>query len=236
MKRFYKTAMTQPTVGGFAIQLDGKPIMTPKRNPLVVPTAKLAVAVAGEWNAQGEDIDPASMRLTGLSNAAIDIVRPDRENFAANIAKYGESDLLCYRADSPPELVDRQIAMWDPMLIRLEDELGIAFKRVSGVMHQAQPDVTIEVLNCVTGKHDAFTLAALSQIVTITGSLVIGLLAADLALDRDHGWRAAHLDALWQEEQWGTDEEAEKARTHARTNFDAGIDIIELLWVDPVAG
>lgn len=234
MKRFYKTASIQPAEGGFAIQLDGKPIMTPKRNPLIVPTEKLAKAIAGEWNAQGEEIDPGSMRLTGLSNAAIDIVRPDRESFAANIAKYGESDLLCYRADNPQELVDRQIAMWDPMLIRLEDELGIAFKRVSGIMHQPQPDVTVEVLNRVTGKHDAFTLAALSQIVTITGSLAIGLLAADMALDRDHGWRAAHLDALWQEEQWGTDDEAEKARAHARADFDAAIDMIELLWIDPV--
>lgn len=234
MKRFYKEASVDPQEGGFAILLDGKPIRTPQHNPLIVPREKLADAVAAEWNAQGEDLDPASMRLTGLSNAAIDIVRADREGFAASLAKYGESDLLCYRADGPQELIDRQRAMWDPMLIRLEDELGIAFERVTGIMHQPQPETTIEVLQRVTAKHDAFTLAALSPLVTITGSLVIGLLAADMALDRDHGWRAAHLDALWQEEQWGADAEAEATRDHARADYDAAIDLIELLWIDPV--
>lgn len=236
MKRFYKAATTEPVEGGFAILLDGKTINTPQRNALVVPREALAKAIAAEWNGQGEELNLATMRLTGLSNAAIDIVRADREAFADTLAKYGESDLLCYRADGPEELVERQSRVWDPLLIRVEDELGIVFERVTGIMHKPQPETTIEVLRRVTCKQDAFTLAAMSPLVTITGSLILGLLLADNALERDFGWSAAHIDADWQEEQWGTDAEAVATRANARADYDAAIDLVELLWIDSDLG
>ena len=148
MKRFYKEA----TVGEEnRILLDGRPVRTPGRAPLALPNAPLAEAIAEEWNAQGETIDPLAMRLTGLANAAIDRIAPDPAGFAAGLAAYGESDLLCYRAEGPAPLVARQAASWDPILAWARARYDVAFEIVSGILHKKQPAETVGRLAAAVG-------------------------------------------------------------------------------------
>lgn len=225
MKRFWKDVAV---VDG-EIRLDGKPVRTPGRTPLVLPTSALADAVADEWRAVGAEIDPRAMPLTGLANAAIDRVAPDLAAFAATLAKYGESDLLCYRAADPPELAARQAAAWNPPLDWAERTYGVTFEIAQGVIHAAQPPATIARLGAAVAAFDPFRLAALSPIVTVTGSLVLGLALANRALDAEAAWRAAQVDDAWQEEHWGTDPLAEQARAAHRRDFDAGARILELI-------
>lgn len=225
MKRFW-TAVTDE---GGEIRLDGKPVRTPGRVPLALPTPMLAEAVADEWRAVGDTIEPRAMPLTGLANAAIDRIAPDPAGFAAGLAKYGESDLLCYRAAEPPELAARQAAAWNPPLDWAERTYGVTFALATGVIHAAQPPATIARLARAVAAFDPFRLAALSPIVTVTGSLVLGLALAARALDPDAAWRAAQLDEAWQEEQWGVDPLAEQARAVHRRDFDAGVRLLGLL-------
>src|SRR4051794_24466010 len=144
MRRFYEKAAASPEAGGVAILLDGRPVRTPGRVPLRVPTEELAEAIAGEWNAQGETVDPAAMPLTGLANAAIDRVMPDPATFARTLAQYGESDLLCYRAEGPAGLVERQACLWDPLLRWARARYDIDFEVTAGVIHRPQPPGAVE--------------------------------------------------------------------------------------------
>ena len=226
MKRFYKAA----TVGeGNAILLDGRPVRTPGRAPLALPTASLADAIADEWNAQGETIDPRSMPLTGLANAAIDRIGPARDAFAEGLAAYGESDLLCYRAEGPAPLVARQAELWDPVLRWAQDRYDIAFAVTAGIVHRPQPPETVARLAAAVGARDPFELAGLSPLVTVSGSLVIALALAEGALALDAAWGAAALDELWQTEQWGEDAEAAKALAGRRADFAAAARFLSLL-------
>ena len=218
MKRFW----TDVTVGdGRSILLDGRPVRTPGRLPLDLPTDALAEAVADEWRAVTGDIDPRAMPLTGLANAAIERVAADPALFAANLAAYAETDLLCYRADGPPELVQRQAPLWNPPLDWAERRFDVQFELAAGVMHHPQPDATVEKLAVAVAILDPFALAPLSTIVTITGSLVLGLALHAQAMDADAVWRAASLDEDWQAEQWGEDPLALQARAARRAEFDA---------------
>lgn len=225
MKRFWRDV----TIAGDQIQLDGKPVRTPGRAPLALPTPALAQAVSEEWLAVDETIDPRAMPLTGLSNAAIDRIAPGRANFAADLARYGESDLLCYRADSPAELVARQAAAWDPLLCWASNRFGIEFVVTAGIVHRAQPPGTLVALRQVLDTMDAFTLAALSPIVTVSGSLVAALALAERAADPEQVWLAARLDEEWQAEQWGEDELALAAAQTRRRDFEAGVRMLALL-------
>ncbi len=214
---------------GFEILLDNRTVRTPARAALVLPNARLAEAVAAEWEAQNEDIDPRSMPLTGLANAAIDQVAPDCRAFAEPLARYAETELLCYRADTPASLVAAQAAAWDPLLAWAESRYDVAFTLVEGVIHRPQPPATVARLGEAITARDAFELAALSPIVTISGSLVIALAILKGALDPEAAFDAAHLDALWQEQRWGADAEALKARSLHRRDFDAACRFLRLL-------
>ena len=216
MKRFYKAVSVAPAETGHAIHLDGRSIRTPKRAPLWLPTAALAEAVAAEWDAQQEDILPGTMPLTGIANAAIDWVVPDAAAFAAPLAAYGETDLLCYRAPEPP-LARAEAAGWNPILAWAEARYGVEFTLITGIIHQPQPAATTAALRDALLAHDPFRLAALSPIITIGGSLVVALAHVSGAFDSDTLWQAVTLDERWQEEQWGVDEEAtqQRARHHA---------------------
>jgi chaperone required for assembly of F1-ATPase len=229
MKRFYKLAEAVPSAGGVAILLDARPVKTPGRHPLLVPTEELAEAIAAEWNGQGEDIDPRSMPLTGLANAAIDRVLPDPGAFARGIAAYGETDLLCYRAEGPRPLVERQSERWDPLLAWACKRYGIEFRTVTGVIHQPQPPATVEQLGAATAARDPFRLAGLSPLVTVSGSLVIALALAEGAIGLEEGWAAATLDEAWQAEQWGEDPLAAAAIAARRQDFDAAYRFLTLL-------
>ncbi len=225
MKRFWK----QVDIDNRGIALDGRPVRTPGRTPLVLPTEALAEAVAEEWRAVGETIDPRAMPLTGLSNAAIDRIAPDRERFAAGLAAYGESDLLYYRADLPEPLVDRQIAHWDPLLDWARGRYDVHFETATGVMHKAQPEATVMRLSDAVAALDPFRLAGLSPLVTVSGSLVAALALLEGAADPETIWTAAQVDEAWQAEMWGEDELATKARDAKRSDFDAGVRFLRLL-------
>lgn len=225
MKRFWKTV----TIVDGAIELDGRPVRTPARAALTLPTPQLAEAVAEEWRSVGEELDPRAMPLTGLANAAIDQIAPDPAPFAADLARYGESDLLCYRAELPEPLVERQAAQWNPLLDWARTRYDVHFETTAGIMHRPQPPATIARLQEVVAALDPFRLAALSPLVTISGSLVAALALLDGAADRETIWRAAQLDEDWQAEQWGQDELATRARDIRRADFDAAVRFLSLL-------
>lgn len=226
VKRFYERA----TVGeGRLILLDGRPVKTPGRAELAPPTAALAEAIAAEWNGQGERIEPRSMPLTGLVNAAIDRIAPDPDAFARGLAAYGESDLLCYRAEGPPSLVARQAAHWDPLLAWARRRYDLDFVVTGGVIHRAQPQATIDRLRHEVLARDAFALAGLSPLVTVSGSLVVALALAEGGADLESAWAAASLDEQWQLDQWGEDKEAVAALAARRADFEAGSRLLSLL-------
>jgi chaperone required for assembly of F1-ATPase len=221
MKRFYKDAAAVPAEGGFAVHLDGRPVRTPARALLTLPTAAMGEAVAAEWAAQDEEIDPRSMTATGFANAAIDQIAPNHAAFAAGVARYGESDLLCYRAENPVPLVARQAAEWDPLIDWARDRYDIAFRVTAGILPVDQPPETIARLSAVVAAFDPFMLAGLSTVVSIGGSLICGLALVEGGYDQDAIWAATELDELWQAEQWGEDADAVQHRERRRAEFDA---------------
>jgi chaperone required for assembly of F1-ATPase len=229
MKRFYRQATASPGEGGVAVLLDGRPVRTPGRNLLRVPTEELAEAIADEWNAQGETVGPHSMPLTGLANAAIDRVAPDPAAFARTLADYGESDLLCYRADGPQSLVERQEALWAPLLGWARTRFGVDFETTTGVMHRRQPEATVERLGRAVAARGAFQLAGLAPLVTIAGSLIVALALAEGAVGLEAAWRAATLDEAWQAEHWGEDPRAEASLANRRREFEAAYRFLTLL-------
>jgi chaperone required for assembly of F1-ATPase len=226
MKRFYKTVTV---AAGNRILLDGRPVKTPGRADLAAPTLGLAEAIAAEWSEQGEEIDPRLMAMTGLANAAIDRIGPEREAFARGLAAYGESDLLCYRAEGPAPLVARQAQLWDPILAWARSRYDVEFEIASGVMPRKQPEATLGRFRRAVLARDAFALAGLSHLVTVSGSVVIGLALAEGGIDLETAWAAAVLDEQWQAETWGTDAEAEKALAARRTDFEASCRFLSLL-------
>jgi chaperone required for assembly of F1-ATPase len=229
VKRFYREVAVRPEAGGHALLLDERPVRTPARAALVVPSAELAAAIAAEWESQSERIDPRAMPLTGLANAAIDRVAPDPAGFAATLKPYGESDLLYYRAPEPAPLVARQAAAWDAILTWARRRYDVDFEVVAGVTHRPQPAHTLARLGGAVDAMDAFQLAGLSPLVTTSGSLVIALAVAEQGLDAASAWAAASVEESWQTEKWGEDAEAAQALAARRAAFAAGARFLELL-------
>jgi chaperone required for assembly of F1-ATPase len=226
MRRFWKTVEVDAERG---VRLDGKPLRTPGRAALLLPTEALAEAVAAEWRDCGETVDPRAMPLTGLSNAAIDRIAPDPATFAAGLAAYAESDLLCYRADEPEELAARQAAAWDPLLDWARHRYDVHFEIVTGIMHRAQPPVTLARLGEAVAARGAYELAALSPIVTISGSLIAALALIEGGASAAAVWTAALVDEDFQADRWGRDPLAEAAAAVRRQDFDAGVRLLGLL-------
>jgi chaperone required for assembly of F1-ATPase len=228
VKRFWKAASVVED-GGFAIELDGRRVKTPARAELALPTRALAEAIAGEWNECGERVNPRAMPLTGLANAAIDRIGPDKESFAASIARYAESDLTCYRAEGPETLVRWQSESWDALLAWARRRYDVDFECVSGVMHVPQPEETVRKLGHAVATLDAFRLAGLSPLVTIGGSLVAGLAVLEEMMPADAAWDSVSLDDRWQLEQWGDDSGARATLDGRRRDFLAAARFLELL-------
>ncbi len=229
MKRFWKKAAAVEAGGGWAVELDGKPLRTPARQPLVVPTKALAEAIADEWNVAGATVDPREMPLTGLANAAIDRVAVGPEAFAEGLARYGESDLACYRAESPRALVERQEQRWDKLLAWGRRRFDVDFRTTSGIVHLAQPEATVTRLAHAVASLDPFRLAALAPLVTVGGSLIGALAVLEGALAPEQAWKAVTVDEEWQREQWGADAEAETALEARRRDFVVAARFAELL-------
>lgn len=228
MKRFWRDVGIAPGPVGYAVELDGRPVRTPGRLALALPNLAMAEAIADEWRAVGEKIDPRAMSLTGLANVAIERVAPEPEPFALTLAQYAESDLLCYRAESPPALVERQAAAWDPMIDWAERRYDVHVERVAGIIHRAQPPLTLRRLADAVLALDSFTLAGLAPIVTVTGSLMLALALVEGAAEPNTVWKAAKVDEDWQAEQWGIDDLALKSLAAHRADFDAGVRMIGL--------
>ena len=229
MKRFWKAAAQTEHEGRWGIALDGKPLRTPARELLEVPTPALAAAISDEWNVVEDKVDPRGMPLTGLANAAIDRVAPDRRAFAAGLARYAQGDLACYRAEGPRALVDRQAGHWDALLGWARRRFDVDFRTTSGILHVDQPPATVEQLSHAVAALDAFRLAALSPLVTIGGSLIAALGVLEGALSPEEAWDAVSVDERWQLEQWGSDAEAEAALENRRRDFFAAAGFLELL-------
>ena len=227
-KRFYKQAELVDAQDGVGILLDGRPILTPRRRAFVAPTRTLAEAIAAEWEAQGETIDPRNMPLTRLANGVIDAVSENPEPVAEEIAKYLGSDLLFYRAEAPAKLIDRQSQAWDPVLAWARGDFGANFKPTQGVMHVAQPPEAVEALRRAIPR-DPWRLAAVSSITTLTGSTLLALAIAQGAIDIDSAWIAAHVDEDWQMAQWGRDELALERRAYREAEFRAAASVLGLV-------
>lgn len=213
-KRFYKQATIGKHEGGFAVLLDGRVAKTPAGKPLVLGHVALAEAVAAEWAGQGEHLDPASMQLTRIANSAIDAVADRMKAVRADIARHGESDLLCYRADGPEDLIARQEAAWAPLLAFARETFGARFILAEGIMHVVQPPETLAAIDSALEGYDALALAAIHTMTTLTGSIVIALAVARGHLSPEEAWAAAHVDEDWQIKQWGQDDLALEARAH----------------------
>ncbi|NSY39822.1 ATP12 family chaperone protein [Leisingera sp. ANG59] len=218
-KRFWKAVTVAETGDGFAVELDGRRVKTPAKAPLAVPTREMAEAIAAEWDAQTESVDPKSMPCTRSANAAIDKVAHQHSEVAAMLAEYGDSDLLCYRADSPVELAARQAAEWDPVLDWAAAELGVRLQPRTGVLHQSQEAAALALLAEKTHALTSFQLAAFHDLVGISGSLILGFAAASGWRSAEEIWLLSRLDERWQEEQWGVDEEARAAAEVKRQEF-----------------
>ena len=218
-KRFWQDVSISKVGDGHSILLDGQMVKTPAKVPLILPTLKLAKAVAAEWNAQVEVVDPAAMPFTGAANAALDKVTVQFEEVAGLVSAYAETDLFCYRAESPCELVKRQKKAWDPMLNWSSEALDAPLNVAYGVMFVAQPEKSIKVFRSYVSKFNPFELTALYDLVGLSGSLVAGLAVVQGHETPVSVWDMCQIDETWQKEQWGQDKIAEELTLGKRTKF-----------------
>ena len=227
-KRFYQEVAIEDKGDGASLRLDGKPVRTPGKAKLVLPNRKLAEAVAEEWRAQGERIDPATMPLTKLANSAIDGVRGREEAVIDDIMAHAGSDLLCYRAEGPEGLVAAQGTHWDPVLAWAKAALDAPLFAAQGVVHVAQPESSLARIKQELKGLDAFSLAALHVMTQLTGSALLALAVALRRLTPEEAWKAAHVDEDWQVSLWGEDAEHAARRKNRRRDFDASARLLTL--------
>ncbi|ABD53543.1 ATP12 family chaperone protein [Jannaschia sp. CCS1] len=210
-KRFWTEATVAEADGGFKVLLDGRGVNTPGKLPLVMPTRAMALAVAAEWNAQEGEIAPLTMPHTRSANSAIERVTPQLADVSDMLLGYAETDLLCYRAEGPDALTQRQAAEWDPMLDWGAEALDARLEPRTGVMWVSQEPTAIKALDTDLRQIGPFPMTALHDLVTLTGSLILGLAVARGRISAKEAWRLSRIDETWQMEQWGADEEAEDA-------------------------
>ncbi|MGE3148562.1 MAG: ATP12 family chaperone protein [Pseudorhodoplanes sp.] len=230
-KRFYERAEVDVGGGYFRILLDAKPVRTPARRPLAVPARGIAEAIAAEWQAQAERIDPAAMPLTRLANSIIDGVVDAKSAVADEVVKYLGSDLLFYRAGSPEGLAALQRRLWDPLLSWARDHVGARFVLAEGVMHVAQPEEAVAAARAALPQ-DPWRLGALHAVTTLTGSALLALALSHGAISHEDAWTAAHADEDWQMSQWGRDEMALARRAFRFAEMQAAAAILAQLAPD----
>lgn len=207
-RKFWKETSVTEQDGGFAVLLDGRGLKTPAKTPVLVPNEAIAKAIAAEWDAQVEEIDPLAMPVTRWANAALDKVALQHAEVADMLADYGGTDLLCYRADNPQELVARQAELWNPVLDWAAEQLDARLIPLQGVMFQAQDDATLARLKTRVHALSNFELSAFHDLVSLSGSLILAFAAVHDLKPIEELWSLSRVDEFWQEEQWGHDEEA----------------------------
>ena len=229
-KRFYKNVSVAPLENGFVVHLDGKPVRTPGKALLALPTEAAATLVADEFAAQVETINPVSMPVMRLVNTAIDGVANDPQAVLEDILRFASSDLLCYRADAPQGLVERQNRHWNPVLDWARSSLGARFNLAEGIIHVEQPRETIAVLGShLNQRAEPLRLAAIHVMTSLTGSALLALAVDYGALDGDAAWAAGHVDEDWQIEHWGQDAEAVARRAARKRDMMAAVSLLEAL-------
>ncbi len=227
-KKFYKLAMVNDDLG---IALDGRSVKTPMKAKLVLPSRALADAIAAEWNAQDEFINPAAMPLTKLANTAIDRAGLERKFVAGQVVEFAGSDMVCYRADAPEKLVELQAKAWDPIVAWTATAMNAKVTFVSGIIHQKQADATLEKIENYVAGLTNFELTVAHNLTTLTGSALLGLMLTSGAISGEQGWDAAHVEEDFQIATWGEDDEAAARRTFRRMDFDGSLEFLNLLKV-----
>ena len=229
MKRVYTRVATGPVDGGWGVALDGKKLLTPGKNELAAPSASLAAAIAAEWDAQREEIRPATMPLFRLAATAIDRTAAQRALVVGEIAGYVDTDLVCYRADHPPALVARQEAVWQALIDWATQRYGAALAVTSGIVPVRQPPATLAAFAAIVAAQDDFRLTALHGLTASCGSLVIALALIEGRLDAEAAFAASQLDETFEIEAWGEDSEAAARRRNIAADIEAAARFIALL-------
>jgi chaperone required for assembly of F1-ATPase len=227
-KRFYKDVGVTETEGGFAVGLDGRVPRTPGMKHVVVPSAAVAQAMAEEWAAQGEFIDPMTMPMVRLVNSAVEAGDEATPALREEIVKYAGNDLLLYRADAPESLVRRQEEIWDGILIKLARQFGVSFQPTIGIVHQPQPAGTLAKLGAVLEDEALLPLTAMNAVMSITGSGLLALALRHELLAPDEAWVAAHVDEDHNISLWGEVEEITERRAKRRMEFDAAAKLLDM--------
>jgi len=228
MRRFYKEASAEAHAGAWRVVLDGRPVKTQEGTPQLVPTQALAEAMAREWNAQGEKLDPKGLPMRDMADYAIDVVARAGDDTQAKLLAYAGTDTLCYRAHPDEPLHRRQREVWEPLVSAFEAREGITLERVSGIVHRPQSDATLGALRSRLSNLDRFQLASLEIMTSLAASLCVGLSALEPGADGEALWNAANLEEDWQVEQWGEDSEAAARRAARRAAFLLAMDFARL--------
>ncbi len=234
-KRFWESATVVETAGGFGVMLDRLVLKTPRKRLLELPKPELAQCVAAEWQAVEQKINKAAMPYTRFAEAVIDAAADERTAIIGKLALYGGNDLICYRADAPEELVERQNAGWDPLLEWVETAIGAPLRKTCGIVHVAQPESSLAKLTETVREFDSIRLTALYDLVTLSGSLVIGLAVANGALGSAEAWAISRIDEQWQIDQWGIDDEATAMEAPKRAAFDVAAHVLRLCPVQTMS-
>ncbi len=233
MKRFYQNATVIEAEGGFTVNLDDKPVRTPAKQALLAPTRALAEAIAEEWRAQGETVNPRALPLTRLVSIALDLVEPRRDEVVAELANYAGTDLVCYRAETPPELAARQHATWQPLVDWAALSFDAPLTVTIGVLPVAQPTDTLKAFERAVATYDTPRLAALHLATAACGSLVVALALVEGRIDAEAAFQAAELDASFEIERWGEDMEQTHRRTALKIDIALARRFVELLAPSP---
>ena len=228
-KRFYKAVSTEPRGEEYIVMLDGRPVRTPSKTILSLPNVELASELAQEWDGQVDVIDPATMTMTKIANTAVDGVTNKEDEVRAELVKFAGNDLLCYRADHPQELVERQKLVWDPLLTWAATTYGAEFQQTAGIMPITQADETLDAFDKALVPENALGLSALHVLVTLSGSAVLALAVRHGHVSPQEAWAAAHVDEDWQIAQWGEDTEAQERRDKRWAEFSAAARFLELI-------
>jgi chaperone required for assembly of F1-ATPase len=229
VKRFFENVNVVDEENGFSIHLDGRPVKTPARNGLILPTLQLAQKIAAEWENQGEEINPTTMPMNALAQGALDQVVNERQRIVGRISAFADSDMLYFRGDeNQPDLAAHQAKHWDPLLDWSRSRFDVSFKLVQGIMHESQSEDTIARLSAVVDSQDNFTLAAMLSLSGLTGSLIATLALVEKACDPTLIWELSNLEELWQEQQWGSDELSQAKRDSREVEYRAAVKFLQL--------